>query len=132
MLGDKVGAFTGKTTGQRVLPSSDGPRVEVTAELTGELGGVAATWLATYTSTFRSDGSLYGECVDQGLVMTADGVGTWKGAGVGWFAGEDGGVSFRGAVYINSAPPKLEHLTKVALVFEYEAAAGAATLALWE
>ena len=79
MLGDKVGAFTGRTTGQRVLPSADGPRVETTTEQTGELGGVAATWLATYTSTFRPDGSLYGECADQGLVMTADGVGTWKG-----------------------------------------------------
>ena len=133
MLGDKVAEFTGKTTGQRVLPLADGPRVETTAELTGEIGGIAATWLATYASTFRPDGSLYGECADQGLVMTADGVGSWKGAGVGWFTGEDGAASFRGAVYLNSAPPKLEHLTKVALVFEYEAAAdGAATLALWE
>jgi len=67
MLGEKVGSFTGKTTGQRVLPpSAEGPRIEVTAELTGTFGGIAATWLATYTSTIRPDGTLYGECADQG------------------------------------------------------------------
>jgi hypothetical protein len=132
MLGDKVGAFTGKTGGRRVLPSGNGPCVEITGELTGELGGVAATWIGTYTSKFRPDGSLYGECDDQGLVMTADGVGTWTGSGVGWLSGGDGAASFRGAVYLTSAPPALAELGKVALVFEYEVAAdGTATLALW-
>lgn len=133
MLGDKVGAFIGKTTGQRVLPSTDGPRVEITAELTGELGGVAATWLATYNSTIRPDGSLYGECADQGLIMTPDGVGTWRAAGVGCFTGDDGSASFRGAVYLVNTPPKLAELAKVALMFEYEQAGdGGATLDFWE
>lgn len=130
MLGDQVGTFTGKVTGQRVLESSDGPKVETTNELRGELGGVEATWLATYTATFRPDGTLYGECRDQGLFMTADGMGTWTGAGVGRLNAQ-GAASFRGAVYLTSAPPKLEELTRSTLVFEYEAAEEA-TLTLWE
>lgn len=132
MLGDKIGSFVGRTTGQRVLPSAEGPRVEITAELTGELGGVPATWLATYTSRVRADGSLYGECIDQGLVMTADGIGTWTGAGVGRFTSTDGAASFRGAVYLTSQPRKLDELAQVAIMFEYEAAAdGGATLDFW-
>jgi len=133
MLGEKVGAFTGKTTGQRVLPSVDGPRVETTNELTGELGGVPATWLATYNAMVRPDGSLYGECPDQGLIMTADGIGTWKGAAVGCFTDDAGSVRFRGAVYLVHVPPKLAELAKVALVFEYDQDGdGAATLNFWE
>jgi hypothetical protein len=133
MLGEKVGAFTGKTIGQRVLPSADGPRVETTNELTGELGGVPATWLATYNSTVRADGSLYGECPDQGLIMTPDGIGTWKGAGVGCFTDDAGSASFRGAVYLVNVPAKLAELAKVALMFEYEQARdGSATLHFWE
>jgi hypothetical protein len=62
--------------------------------------------------------------------MTADGVGTWTGAGVGRITAQ-GAVSFRGAVYLTSAPPKLEELTKSALVFEYEGGEEA-TLTLWE
>jgi hypothetical protein len=132
MLGDKVGTFAGTIGGRRVLPSADGPRVEISGELTGELGGVAATWMATYTSKFRPDGSLYGECIDQGLVMTADGVGTWTGAGVGWLNSGDGAASFRGAVYLTSAPPALADLSRVALIFEYDVAPdNTATLALW-
>ena len=130
MLGDQVGMFRGKVTGQRVLPSAEGPRVETTNELSGELGGVAATWLATYSAQFRQDGSIYGECRDQGVFMTADGVGTWTGSAVGRMTGE-GAASFRGAVYLTSAPPKLEDLMKVALVIEYEAG-DEATLTVWE
>ena len=40
-------------------------------------------------------------------------------------------MSFRGAVYLTSAPAKLEASTKSALVFEYEAG-DPATLTLWE
>jgi hypothetical protein len=122
--------FTGKVTGQRVLPSVDEPRVETTNELRGELGGVETTWLATYSSKFRPDGSVYGDCRDQGVFMTADGVGTWTGAGVGRITAA-GAVSFRGAVYLTSAPPKLEELTKSALVFEY-VDGEEATLPRWE
>ena len=40
--------------------------------------------LGTYWSVVRADGSLYGECPNQGIVMTDDGQpGTWTGAGVG-------------------------------------------------
>ena len=130
MLGDQVGMFRGKVTGQRVLPSAEGPRVETTNERSGELDGAAATWLATYSAQLRQDGSIYGECRDQGLFMTGDGVGTWTGAAVGRTTGQ-GAVSFRGAVYLTSAPPKLAHLMKTALVIEYDAD-DEATLTLWE
>jgi len=132
MLDDKLGVLSGRITGQRVLPSDDGPRVEVSAEISGDLGGVQTTIIATYWARVRPDGTLYGECPHQGVVMTDDGgTGVWSAAGVGWFTG-DGGNSFRGSGYLVPPPPKLAHLATTALVFEWDVAADqSATLALW-
>jgi hypothetical protein len=44
---------------------------------------------------------------------------TWKGAGVGTFK-ERGAVSYRGAVYYQTASPTLSRLNSVAGVFEFE------------
>jgi hypothetical protein len=80
----------------------------------------------------RPDGSLYGECPQQGVFMNPDGVGTWTAAGVGAFTGDGAAVSFRGAIYLTTSPPKLAHLTKVALVYEWDVDADAnATGSFW-
>lgn len=119
MLGDKVGVLTGKVIGQRVLHSAEQPKVETSFEVSGDFDSVPSTMMGTYWSMVRPDGSLYGECPHQGVLMTPDGIGTWTAAGTGWFTGEGSAVSFRGAVYLMTAPPKLAHLLKAALVFEW-------------
>ena len=134
MLGEQVGVLTGPVTGQRVLGSGEGPKVETSFEASGEFAGVGTTWMGTYWARIRPDGSLYGECPLQGVVMTDDGgAGTWTAAGVGWFTGEGSAVSFRGAVYLVTAPEKLAHLTRSALVYEWDIdAEGNAKGTFWE
>ena len=46
----------------------------------------------------QPDGSLYGECPNSGVVMTSDGVATFRATGCGQMSG-DGGAKFRGAVF---------------------------------
>lgn len=100
------------------MVSTDPARVEVSAETEGTLLGVAARTIITYQSQLRPDGTVYGE--GEGVVMGKDGdVATWKGQGVGVF-GENGAISYRGAVYYQSASPKFERLNKIACVYEYE------------
>ena len=85
MLGDKVGVMTGKVIGTRVLNVGHGPKVETTFDVSGEMGGVGTTMMGTYWAIVQPDGSLYGECPEQGVLMTADGgVGTWALARLSW------------------------------------------------
>jgi len=109
MLGEKLGEFQGKITGQRVLPADGpGPKVETSFEISGTMLGIEATMMGTYWSTVRPDGTLYGECPMQGILMTRDGeVGTWTAAGVGRFTGQGTAVSYRGAIYFQTVPQKL-------------------------
>lgn len=121
VLGEKIGRLTGQVTGQRVLEAEDTPKVETTFEVQGDLSGVATTMMGTYWAKVRPDGSLYGECPQRGIVMTQSGsVGTWTATGVGWFTGDGTGTAFRGAVYLQGAPPELGHLARSALVYEWE------------
>ena len=82
MLGEKIGEFEGKVTGQRVLPSDGAaPKMETTAEFSGPLVGVQSNTTATYWASLRPDGSLFGE--GQAIIMTVDGdVATFRGTGV--------------------------------------------------
>lgn len=134
MLGEKIGTLTGTVTGQRVLPSEDGPQVETSFEVKGDFGGVGTTMLGTYWAKVRPDGTLYGECPQRGVVMTESGsVGTWTAAGVGWFTGDGSGTAFRGAVYLQNVPADLGHLARSALVFEWEVdGKGNATGDFWD
>ena len=122
MLGEKLGEFQGKVTGQRVLPSDESrPTVETSFEIRGTMLGIEATLLGTYWSTVRPDGTLYGECPKQGIIMTRDGdIGTWTGTGVGRFTGHGSAVSFRGAIYFQIASQKLARLNGVAVLYEWE------------
>ena len=102
MLGDKVGEGSGKVISRRVLPNpGGGPKMETTFESSGKLLGVEETEIGTYWSAVRPDGTLYGE--GQGVLMGKGGeMGTWIGQGVGTIK-KDGSVSYRGAVYHQTA-----------------------------
>ena len=135
MLGDKIGAFQGKVTVQRVLPSEgEGPKFETTAEISGTILGIAARMIATYWSVVRPDGSLYGECPGQSVTITQDGdMGTFRGAGAGRFTGQGSAVSFRGALYYQGASGKLARLNGVAVVYEWDVDEhGNCQFGLWE
>ena len=57
MLGEKLGEFQGKVTGQRILPADGAhPKTETSFEISGTLLGIDATMMGTYWSTVRSDG----------------------------------------------------------------------------
>ena len=121
MLGEKLGELAGTVTGQRVLPQDGpGPKMETTFQTTGTILGVEVTLIGTYSSTIRPNGSVYGECPWAGVLMAADGAGTWGGAGAGQLSGEGMGVGFRGAVYFQSSPESLKSLDQMAVVYEFD------------
>ena len=122
MLGEKLGEFQGKITGQRVLASDlPGPKFETSFEIRGTILGIEATMMGTYWSTIRPDGSLYGECPNQGIIITKEGeIGTWSSAGVGRFTGHGSAVSYRGAAYFQITSQKLARLNGVAALYELE------------
>jgi len=119
MLGEKIGEEKGKVTLQRVLPNpGGGPRMETTFQATGTLLGVNTSDTGTYVATMRPDGTLFGE--GQGIIMGKGAeAGTWTGQGVGTLK-KDGTVSFRGAIYFQSASPAWARLNTLAVVYEYE------------
>jgi hypothetical protein len=119
MLGDKLGNGKGKVVLRRVLASGAAAvRTETTQRGTGKLLGVDMQEWATYESELRSDGTIFGS--GQGVYMGKGGeMATWRGSGVGTFQ-KNGGVSFRGAIYLFSTTPKWQRLNTVACIFEYE------------
>lgn len=132
MLGDKIGEETGKVTVRRVLPSQGaGPMMETSFQVEGSILGVAHKSTGTYSSVMRPDGSLLGS--GQGIVMNAEGGGaTWVGQGVGTLK-KDGSVSYRGAIFYQTASLQWARLNTVAAVFEYEVdAQGNTKAAIWE
>jgi hypothetical protein len=132
MLGEKIGNESGKVTSRRVISShGGGPRMEISFQASGSLLGVSHTTTATYCSEMRSDGKVYGE--GQGVVMGKSGeMATWIGQGVGTLK-KDGSVSYRGAIYYQSASPAWARLNGVASMFEYEVdAQGGSRAEIWE
>jgi hypothetical protein len=119
MLGQKIGAESGKVTSQRVLPNpGGGPKMETSFQANGTLLGVSSTETGTYWSVVRPNGTLYGE--GQGIVMGTKGeMATWVGQGVGTLK-KDGSISYRGAVFYETSSPKWSRLNSIAAVFEYE------------
>jgi hypothetical protein len=88
--------------------------------------------MATYTADMRPDGTLYGECPNQGVVIAEDGVATFTATGIGTFT-EDGGSSFKGMVYFQTSAPSLSSLNGVAVVYDWEVdAEGNASWDMWE
>ena len=118
MLGEKIGEMSGKITSQRVLSiEGGGPKMETSFQANGSLLGTNAKDTGTYWTVVRPDGTLYGE--GQGVIMTKDGkMATWTGHGVGTMK-KDGSASYRGAIYLQTMPPKWSRLNKAAILFEY-------------
>jgi len=118
MLGEKIGEISGKVTMQRVLPNLGGaPKMETSFQATGSLLGTDVKDTGTYWTVVRPDGTHYGE--GQGVMITKDGkMATWTGHGVGTMK-KDGSATYRGALYLQTMPPKWSRLNKVAILFEY-------------
>lgn len=132
MLGEMIGEQSGKITGTRVLPSESGaPKVESSFQATGRVFGVETTEMGTYWAQMRPDGTLYGE--GQGLTMAQDGgTAAWSGQGIGRFTAS-GGVSYRGAIYYQSASGSLARLNSTVGVYEFETEANQTERArVWE
>ena len=132
MLGEKVGTFTGTTT-DKVMPAQGGlPSFETSAETSGKLAGAECQSMATYSAQMQPDGSLYGECPNSGVVMTSDGVATFRASGCGQMTG-DGGAKFRGAVYFQTSAPSLMSVNGKCMVYEWDVDwQGNATWNIWE
>ena len=91
MLGKKVAEMTA-VTANKMLPSNNGqPRFETSCEGTGTMLGVEGQFMATYWAQINPDGSVYGECPDSGVVLTAEGPVTFRANGAGAFT-EDGSI----------------------------------------
>jgi hypothetical protein len=126
MLGEQIGEYRGQVLVRRILPGEGPPQVEVSFEAQGQLVGTSVTDMGTYTSTVRPDGTIYGE--GQGITRSTDNseIATWRGSGVGHFT-DDGGVSYRGAIYYSSQSPGFARLNGTAAVFEYSVDASGKT-----
>ena len=132
MLGDQIGTITCTTTNKPLAAEGALPKFETTAEGAGTLAGAQVQSIATYASQMRADGTLYGECPNQGVIMAQDGVATFRATGMGTFTA-DGGATFRGAVYFESAAPSLASLNGLFGVYHWDVdAEGPATWEIWE
>ncbi|MEU8622582.1 hypothetical protein [Streptomyces sp. NPDC048623] len=132
MLGDLIGEEQGEISGFRVLATDGGhPVMEASFRASGTMLGAEITDMGTYESVLGADGTLFGE--GQGVLMTRDGeTVTWHGSGVGRFT-ESGGVSWRGALFWETASAKFTRLNGCAGVFEFETDANdKATAKVWE
>src|SRR6266704_203112 len=101
MLGEKIGEISGKVTMQRVLANlGGGPKMETSFQANGSWLGTDVKDTGTYWTVVRPDGTHYGE--GQGVMIT-----------------KDGSAPYRGAIYLQTMPPKWSRLNKVAVLFEY-------------
>jgi hypothetical protein len=119
VLGEQLGEEIGQITGMRILPTESGtPKVEVSFQATGTFAGHTVNDMGTYESVQRPDGSLFGH--GQGVAMTPEGdTLSWVGQGAGRF-GQGGSITWRGAIYYQSASAKFARLNGIAVVYEYE------------
>ena len=131
MRGELLGEEKGKVTTYRVNRAEGGHSVEVTFRTEGVILGTPMRNMGTYSSQVRPGGSLFGE--GQGVIMTEDGDSiSWVGQGTGHFK-PTGGVSFRGAIYYETASQKLARLNGMAVVYEHETdASDNASSKYWE
>ena len=125
MLGEMIGEMHGQTS-TRVLPDEGhGPRMEVTDQASGTLCGVAVNQTVTYVGTMRPNGLISG--AGTGVTMTTNGgAATFRGVGVGRFVGQ-GALSWRGALFYETASEELARLNGIAALFEYEVDASGKT-----
>ncbi|GIT67896.1 MAG: hypothetical protein Ct9H300mP25_13680 [Acidobacteriota bacterium] len=109
MLGEKIAEIKA-TAVTKILPANGSkPRFETATEGSGTVLGVEVTAMTTYWSEMDADGTLYGECPNQGVLMSKDGPVTVIANGAGRLT-EDGGASFRGSAFFKTAVPTLSRL----------------------
>jgi hypothetical protein len=133
MLGELLYEESGQVTGTRVLASEVGgtPRVETSFHATGTIAGVHHEDTGTYVAAARPDGTIFGE--GQGMLVTENGdIATWTGQGTARMLG-GGRVSFRGAIYFQTAAERLATLNGACGVYEHEVDGGGKTEGkIWE
>ena len=135
MLGELIIQGEGKLTSQSILPAEEGmPRFQVTFEVLGTVLGKGAKMIVTYQSTLQSDGTVYGECLNQGVIMSQEGdVATFRAAGAGNFTDAEGAIAFRGAIYHKTASQDWAALNGLAVIYEWDVDAdGNASYKGWE
>jgi hypothetical protein len=117
MLGEQIEDEKGKITSERVL-SADG-ETEVSFSASGKVRGIQVTDIGTFMTTQRPGGTLFGQ--GNGVITSRDGESaTYSGTGIGRI--QDGKVSWRGAVYFQTASSgKLASLNNTVGVYELEA-----------
>jgi len=132
MLGEKIGSISGPAKNKALSAEGSLPKFSTSTEGVGTLAGAEVQSMATYSSSMRADGTLYGECPNQGVIMTQDGVATFRATGVGTFTAE-GGTNFRGACYFQASAPSLSSLNGICCVYHFDVdAEGNATWDIWE
>lgn len=118
MLGEKIAEETSRTIGKRVLSVDGAPVLETSATGTGKLLGVEYQSNVTYTGKLRPDGTIMGE--GHGVIMGKSGeAATFVGQGIGKMV-SNGGTSWRGVFFIQSAHAKWSRLNTTPAMFEYE------------
>ncbi len=134
MLGDKIGEFTGKTTGTRVLPGDDFRyvKMEISWEEQGTILGLSGGNMGTITLWERVPGQVYSE--GQGMCMTAEGGVIWNSMGVSHMTGEGMATSARFSVALQAPTTgPLARLSGVLGIGEQEIAAdGSTKTTVWE
>ena len=132
MLADKIGSLTASTANKPLPVDGALPKFETSVEGHGTLAGTEVKYLATYWSEMRADGTLYGECPNQGVIMAQDGTATFRATGIGGFTAE-GGATFRGVVYFQTSAPSLSSLNGTCGVYHWDVdAEGTATWEIWK
>jgi hypothetical protein len=120
MIGEKIGEFTGKNTGRRIIPNDEhGPKMEISMEQVGKFFGVDVVDYGTYEAVMCDGGYLDGK--GQGIMMTKDGESvTWVATGLGRFTGKGQSVQWRGSLQYRTQSQKLARVNGVCFVFEYD------------
>ena len=132
MLGENIGEIK-STAVTKVLPANGSrPRFETTTEGQGMVLGVEVSAMTTYWSEMDADGTVYGECPNQGVLMSKNGPVTVIANGAGRMH-EDGGASFRGSAFFKTNVASLSRLNGMCLVHEWDVDAnGNGVWKLWE
>ena len=134
MLGDKIGEFTGKVTGTRVLPGDDYRyvKMEISWQESGTMLGAPAQNMGTIEIFERIPGQIY--ATGQGIAFSAAGGAIWNSHGISHQTGEGMATSARFSVAVQ-APTEgpLSRLNGVLVIGEQEVdAEGNVRTTLWE
>ena len=134
MLGEKLGEFTGKTSGMRVLPGGDYRyvKLEINWQASGTLLGMPAQDMGTIEIFERVPGQTFGSgqgmifCEAGGVIYNTHGIGRQTGEGMA------SSVRFSAAAQAPTEGP-LARLNSVLIIGEQEVdAEGGMKITLWE